>query len=111
MTTLKIGRGAAVLLSLGTFAFLFPTGSWRADNLFLVPDLILCAALLVAAALPDRMAAPALLAAYCFSAGVLVTAVASYAVDGRLGIGSLIGASGALIMTTLLLRTGQAEPA
>lgn len=105
MTTLKIGRIAAVVLSVGTFGFLFLTDSWRADNLFLVPDLILCVALLVAAALPGRTAAPALLAAYCFSAGVLVTAVASYAVDGRLGIGSLIGAAGSLVMAAVFLRS------
>ena len=104
MTTLKIGRIAAVLLSLGTFAFLFPTDSWRADNLFLVPDLILCAALLVAAALPGRIAVPALLAADGFSAGVLLTAVASYAVYGRIGIGSLIGSASALIMAVVFLR-------
>jgi hypothetical protein len=111
MKTLKLGRIAAVLLSLGTFGFLFPTDSWRADNLFLVPDLILCTALLVAAALPDRAAAPALLAAFCFSAGVLVTAVASYAVDGRIGIGSLLGALGALIMATMFLRARDAKVA
>jgi hypothetical protein len=111
MTTLMIGRIAAVLLSLGTFAFLFLTNSWRTDNLFLVPDLILCAALLVAAALPSRIAARALLAAYCFSGGVLVTAVASYAVDGGIGIGSLIGATGSLIMAALFLRTRPGNPA
>lgn len=111
MTTLTIGRIAAVLLSLGTFGFLFPTDSWRADNLFLVPDLILCAALLVAAALPDRVAAPALLAAYCFAGGVLVTAVASYAVDGRIGIGSALGAVGSLVMAAVFLRARAGKPA
>ncbi|PZG01639.1 hypothetical protein [Micromonospora deserti] len=111
MTTLMIGRIAAVLLSLGTFGFLFPTNSWRADNPFLVPDLILCAALLVAAALPGRIAAPALLGAYCFAAGVLVTAVASYAVDDRIGIGSLIGATGSLIMAAVYLRARPGDPA
>ncbi|WP_165942472.1 hypothetical protein [Micromonospora sp. KC721] len=111
MMTLTIGRIAAVLLSLGTFGFLFPTDSWRADNLFLVPDLILCAALLVAAALPGRIAVPALLAAYCFSGGVLVTAVASYTVDGRIGIGSLLGAAGSLVMAALFLRVRPGKPA
>lgn len=111
MTTLTIGRIAAVLLSLGTFGFLFPTDSWRADNLFLVPDLILCAILLIAAALPGRIAASALLAAYCFSAGVLVAAVASYAVDGRIGIGSLLGAAGSVVMATLFLRLRPGKPA
>ncbi|MGI5212350.1 hypothetical protein [Plantactinospora sp. CA-290183] len=111
MTSIMLGRVSAVLISLGTFAFLFPTDSWRADNLFLVPDLILCVALLVAAALPDRLAVPALLAAFCFSAGVLVTAVASYAVDGRIGIGSLIGSAGSLIMAVIFLRLRPARPA
>jgi hypothetical protein len=111
MTMLTIGRIAAVLLSLGTFAFLFLTNSWEADNLFLVPDLILCAALLVAAALPGRIAAPALLAAYCFSAGVLVTATASYAVDGRIGFGSLAGSAIALTMASVLLGPRSAKPA
>ena len=104
MTTLKIARIAAVLTSLGTFAFLFPTDSWRWDNIFLVPDLILCAALLIAAALPDRVAAPALLASFCFSAGVLVTAVAWYTVDGRIGVGSLIGSVTSVVMAAVLLR-------
>ncbi|MCW2882914.1 MAG: hypothetical protein JWQ95_7014 [Sphaerisporangium sp.] len=67
--------------------------------------------LLVAAALPGRIAAPALLAAYCFSAGVLVTATVSYAVDGRIGIGSLIGSAGSLIMAAVFLRAQPSRPA
>jgi hypothetical protein len=111
MNLISIGRVVAAGVGLSTFVFLFLHDSWRADNLFLVPDLILCAALLVAAALPSRIAARALLAAYCFSGGVLVTAVASYAVDGGIGIGSLIGATGSLIMAALFLRTRPGNPA
>lgn len=104
MTALKIARIAAVLTSVGTFAFLFPTGSWRLDNIFLIPDLLLCALLLIAAVLPDRVAPLALLASFCFSAGVLVTAVSWYAVDGRIGIGALIGSLTSVVMVCFLLR-------
>lgn len=102
MNTLTIGRIAAVALGGGTFVFLFLHDSWRADNLFLVPDLLLCAALLAAAALPARLAPPGLLAAFGFAAGVLATSVASYAVDGRLGLASLIGAVSAAVMAAAL---------
>lgn len=105
MTTLKAARVAAVRLSVGTFMSLFPTGSWRADNPFLLPDLALCAALLVTASLRGHTAASALLAASCFAAGVLATAAMSYVVAGRIGIGSLIGAVGSLAVAALLLRT------
>jgi hypothetical protein len=99
---LRLGRIAAVAIGAGTLAFLVP--NWTADNHFLVPDLLLSAALLTAAALPARHAPTALLAAFCFAAGVLLTAVASYAVQGRIGIGSLIGAVAAVTMGAAFLR-------
>jgi hypothetical protein len=110
MMSLKVIRIAAVLLSVGTFVFLFPAGSWRTDNIFLIPDLALCAALLIAAALPARLAVPGILAAASFAAGVLVTAVVSSTVDGRIGVGSLIGAAGSLVIAVLLLRHMAAKP-
>jgi hypothetical protein len=105
MTSLTTARITAVLVGAGTFGFLFPTGSWRLDNIFLIPDLALCAVLLVAAALPGRVAGPALLAAFCFAAGVLVTAVAWYVVDGRIGVGALAGAVASVVMAAVLLRS------
>lgn len=105
MTSLKLARITAVLIGTGTFAFLFLTDSWHLGNLFLVPDLLLCAALLIAAALPDRAAGLALPAAFCFSAGVLITAVASYAVDGRIGVAALAGCISSVVMAVVLLRT------
>jgi hypothetical protein len=99
---LRLGRIAAVAISAGTIAFLLP--NWTTDNLFLVPDLLISMALLAAAALPARHAPTALLAAFCFAASVLITAVASYAVHGRIGIGSLIGAVAAVAMGTAFLR-------
>ncbi|MFF4879592.1 MULTISPECIES: hypothetical protein [unclassified Micromonospora] len=101
-TLLRLGRITAVAISAGTLAFLVP--NWTADNLFLVPDLLLSATLLAAAALPARHARTALLAAFCFAAGVLITAVASYAVQGRIGIGSLVGAVAAVAMGAAFLR-------
>lgn len=86
-----IARVIALLLSGTTFVFLFLHGSFRADNLFLWPDLALCAALLVAAVLPTRSAGPALLLAFGISTGVLMASVGSYAVRGEIGVASLIG--------------------
>lgn len=98
-------RVAAVAVSLGTFGFLFVSDAWRADNLFLVPDLILCVLLVAAAAMRGRMAVPALILALGLAAGVLITSAASYAVDGRLGAGSLAGAVGALVTAVVLVRS------
>ncbi|MGP1274494.1 MAG: hypothetical protein ACQRW7_03635 [Caulobacterales bacterium] len=101
---LRLARLAAIAISVGTFAFLFINNSWRADNLFLVPDLILCALLLVAAILPARHAPAALVFAFGYTAGVLSCSVADYAVRGELGMASLIGALVSGLMACLLLR-------
>jgi hypothetical protein len=104
-TVLTVGRVAAVALSLGTFGFLFVSDAWRADNVFLVPDLVLCALLVVAASLRGRLAVPALILALGLAAGVLMTSVSSYAVDGRVGFASLAGALSALVVAGVLART------
>lgn len=106
MRIITAGRMAALALSGGTFAFLFLHDSWRPDNLFLVPDLVLCATLLAAALTPARWAGRALLFAFGLTAGVLMTSVASYAVDGRLGVASLFGAVAAAILAALMARPG-----
>ena len=104
-TALTVGRVAAVALSLGTFGFLFVSDAWRADNLFLVPDLVLCVLLVAAAAVRGRPAVPALILALGLASGVLMTSVSSYAVEGRLGAASLAGALGALAVAVVLART------
>jgi hypothetical protein len=104
MYVVTLGRVAALALSVGTFAFLFINDSWRSDNLFLVPDLILCVVLAVAAAMPARWAGSALLFAFALTAGVLMTSVASYAVDGRLGFASLLGAAVAVVFAAVMAR-------
>jgi len=85
--------------------FIFVSDSWSSDNLFLVPDLILCALLLVAAFLPTAWAVPVLIFGFSMSAGVLGTAVSSYAVEGRFGVGALVGTVVAVAMAVLLIRS------
>lgn len=102
MRIVLIGRLVAAVLSLTTLVFLFVHDSWRSDNLFLVPDLILIVTLAVAAALPGRLARTALPIAFAYSGGVLVTSVASYAVRGEFGLPSTVGALTALTLATLL---------
>ncbi|GAA0473535.1 hypothetical protein Ade02nite_86250 [Paractinoplanes deccanensis] len=110
MRLLTLGRLAAAVLSVLTFVFLFLHDSWHADNLFLVPDLILIAALAVAAALPARHAAAALPIAFAYTTGVLATSVASYAVRSELGLPSLAGALTALGFAVALARPNGTTP-
>ncbi len=105
MTLLAIARLIAAGLSLTTFVFLFLHDSFRSDNLFLVPDLVLCAALLIAAVLPRQFAVPALIGAYGMAVGVFATSVSSYAVDGEFGLPSMLGVATSLVMAVLLSRT------
>lgn len=105
MTLLTLARVIAVVVSTGTLAFLFLNGSWRSDNLFLVPDLILCALLIIAAAIPGPRAEPVLIFAFGVSAGVFATSVSSYAIQGQLGAASLVGAITAGVLAVLLMRS------
>jgi len=102
MSPLAFGRAFAVLISLGTFVFLFLHDSWRGDNLFLVPDLILCVLLLAAAALPGRSAVPAISLVLAMCTGVFTASVSSYAVRGELGTASLLGVIGCAGVAVLL---------
>jgi hypothetical protein len=102
MNLIGFGRAFAAVISVSTFAFLFLHDSWRSDNLFLVPDLILCVLLLVAAALPGPYAAPALGFSLAMCAGVFTASASSYAVRGELGAASLLGAIGCAAVAALL---------
>jgi hypothetical protein len=108
---ITLGRVVAVGISVSTFVFLFLHDSWRSDNLFLVPDLVLTAALLVAALLPDRIAVRAMTITLGFSAGVFATSVASYAVRDEFGAASLLGTAGCIVMAVLLTRRTTLDPA
>lgn len=104
MNLITVGRAVAAGIGLSTFAFLFLHDSWRSDNLFLVPDLVVIIALLVSAALPARFAVRAMVISLSLAAGVFATSVASYAVRDEFGGASLAGAVGTLLMAGLLAR-------
>lgn len=106
MRSLNWGRLAAAMLSLTTFVFLFLHDSWRSDNLFLIPDLILIASLTIAAVIPDRYARVGLPVAFAYSAGVLATSASSYAVESELGLPSIAGAMAALVFAMLMTARG-----
>jgi hypothetical protein len=101
---ITVARIIAAGTSLVTLVFMFLHDSWQADNVFLVPDLVLCAVLLAGAVVPAAWAGTTLLAGFALAAGVFITSVSSYAVDGEIGIPSLAGALGSLAMTVLVGR-------
>lgn len=103
MNPLTTARVVAAVISLATFGYLFVNDSWRVDNLFLVPDLLLCAVLLAAALLPAARARGALLFGLGMGAGVLSAAAAAYLVRGELGAASLVGAVTCAAMAAVLL--------
>ncbi|WP_350275563.1 hypothetical protein [Kribbella sp. HUAS MG21] len=59
----------------------------RLDNPFLLPDLLIVVLLGVSAALPRRLAAPALIFSLAWSAAVWATSLAHWLVDGEVGRG------------------------
>jgi hypothetical protein len=104
MSLLSIGRLVAGVLAVVTVVFLFLHDSLRSDNIFLVPDLVVCALLLAAAAWPGRAAATALVVSLAMAAGVFLTSVSSYLVEGEFGLPSLVGAVTAAVTATALGR-------
>ncbi|GAB2480655.1 hypothetical protein GCM10027063_23650 [Promicromonospora xylanilytica] len=84
MTVLRTARVVAAILATVMLVFLAVTGAIRADNPFLAPDLLLSVLLLVAACLPARWAAPALLFAFGLATGVWTASLSAYAVRGEL---------------------------
>lgn len=80
---LKIVRVVSALMGL-TLAYSVLTGG-MAIRIFIVPDLILSAALVIAAVLPGVAARPALIGANAFAAGVFTVATSRYLIeDGRI---------------------------
>lgn len=104
MNSFTFSRYIAVFIGVTTLFFLFLHGSFRSDNIFLVPDLILSALLLVAAALPKRIAAVMLLFGFGLAVGVFVTATVSSMIQGQMGIPTLVAAIGSLAISIILMR-------
>lgn len=101
--SLLVARVLAALVGGGTFLFLFVYDSWRLDNLFLVPDLVLSALLVAGAVLPELLARSVLPFGFGIGAGVLMTSVASYATRGELGAVSLLGVVACVLGVVLVV--------
>jgi hypothetical protein len=111
MRFLVVVRSVAVVTSVITLVTLLLNGSFErpGESAFLVPDLLLSAALLIGAALPATGARTVLTFAFGLSAGVFTSAFFSHLV-GEEGAaawrvsGVLMLALGSMIMTLLLTR-------
>lgn len=102
--TTMLLRTAAAGTALGTFGFLFVGDNWRSTNIFLVPDLLVCAALIAAAVLPPARMVAVLLGTFGAGIGVFGTATANYLVQGRFGIGAFIGLVTSAVASAFLVR-------
>lgn len=97
-------RIAAIGTAVGTFAFLIIGSDWRLSNIFLVPDLVVCAILLGGAASSRPVMLPVLLLGFGVGVGVFMTASADYLVQGRFGIGAAIGLLTSALAAGLIVR-------
>jgi ABC-type dipeptide/oligopeptide/nickel transport system permease component len=106
VTALSTARLVAAILAAVMTVYFLVTDAVRADNPFLVPDLLLSVLLVVTASLPARWAAPALVFAFGLAAGVWTVSLSHYAVRGELVDGldhlPLIGAC--VILSLFLVR-------
>lgn len=103
---LTVARVLSALMGV-TLGYSVLTGG-MSIRVFVVPDLLLSAGLVIAALLPAGAAPRALLAANAFAAGVFTVAVSRYLIeDGRINP-PLIAyiATAVLIVVALLLRPG-----
>ena len=99
---LMIALRLTALLIGGFTAFRVLDGTMT-NKLFVVPDLALGAALIVAALLPKGVAGAALIAANAFALGVFAVALADYLVPGRPVNPILIAGMAANLAAILLL--------
>ena len=106
MTTLRTARVVAVILATVMIVFLVFSGSIRADNAFLVPDLLLSVLLLSAASLPARWAVTVLLFGFGLAVGVWTASLSHYAVRGELvdGLDHLPLIAACVIQSAFLVR-------
>lgn len=83
-------RISAAITAAGTLIFLFIGGDWRWSNMFLIPDLVVCAILLAGAVLSGPRLRLVLMIGFSCGAGVFSVATASYLAQGRFGVGATI---------------------
>ncbi|RBM19721.1 hypothetical protein [Streptomyces sp. PT12] len=96
---LTVGRGLAVFIGVGTLGNVVFRG---VEEHFVVPDLLVAVALLVAAALPPARAVPLLGVAFGMASGVFTVATFSYVARGEVGVPVLLFAVSCLAMAAVL---------
>jgi hypothetical protein len=101
---LTAGRIVAMAVAVPTFLYLFGEDRFSADNVFLVPDLVLCALLFTAALLPARHSVPALTLGFGLAAGVIGTAVSERVVQDSFNGLTVLVAAACLVMAVLFAR-------
>ncbi|PWV75811.1 hypothetical protein SAMN05421630_10711 [Prauserella marina] len=103
--TVLAGRIVAIAVAVPTFVTLFLRDNVTIGNLFFVPDVLLCAILVVGAFLPARRAGAVLAFGFTFAAGVITTAVFDYVARDSFGEGlpTLVVALACLVMAVLLI--------
>ncbi|SEH03060.1 hypothetical protein SAMN05444920_13269 [Nonomuraea solani] len=75
----------------------------RADNAFLVPDLIISGLLIMSAFLPPAHVVRGMILAYGMAAGVFTAAAFSALVRGEPGMVTMVAAAGSLVVAALLV--------
>ncbi|RKN04307.1 hypothetical protein [Streptomyces radicis] len=96
---LIVGRGLAVFIGVGTLGNVVIRG---VEEHFVVPDLLIAVALLVAAALPPAHAVPLLGVAFGMASGVFTVATFSYVARGEVGVPVTLFAVSCLAMAAVL---------
>ncbi|WP_280397835.1 hypothetical protein [Nocardia carnea] len=104
MSLITVARIAAVPVSSWLIIMLTIDADYRADNMFAVPDAAFSLLLLVGAALPVRIAAPALTVGYLFGSGVITIAALDRFEQSQTSQGVLnLAIAGAYLVLALLL--------
>jgi hypothetical protein len=85
----RAARVVAAVIGIATGVNIVVSGmlARQVTSLFLVPDLLVVALLLIGAAVPTARATPVLLVGFGVATGVFTTAAASYALRGAVGWG------------------------
>jgi hypothetical protein len=89
-TLLVAARTVALIIATIMTVYFVVTDAVRADNPFLVPDLVLAVALLVSALLPRRLASPALIFSFGWAAGVFTTSMCTHIINGRFPVDHVV---------------------
>lgn len=102
-------RVVAVALAVVTFVFFFINDTFRLDNIFFIPDVLLCLALIIGGICPRKLAFPVLIASFGAATGIFSVSVAWYAVRSEFGAASFLGVLISIVMVVVVARFAAVE--